>query len=131
MTSTRQRQFVLALMLLGLCGCQIAKRAEPVPETLTRARMLSAEPPTPPGPVGLLSTDTQSAVVLVDNSTNREVLVKVKDMLGNVVGRWVMDKEVYGNSVLLIPGYAPMGEAPDRPRSHYMFTQKRIPMGAK
>lgn len=136
MTSTQKTSLVRGIVAatvaaIMLCGCQIAKRAEPPMATRAFHSKPAEESATISHSPGVLATDTQSAIVLLDNSINREVLVKVKDMLGNCVGRWVMDKEVYGNSVLLVPGYAPMGEAPDHPRSHFIYTQKFIPTAAR
>lgn len=116
------------LLLFALCGCKTVDKDDWRPRASIAAEDSAM---VTPGPPGVMSCDGSSCLVLVDNSTNRRVLVKIKDNLGNWVGRFVMDKDVYGESVMIDPGWLPMGEAPDRPRGHLIYTQKRIPMGAK
>lgn len=85
MTITQQRQFVIALMLLTLLGgivallngCHLPKRAEPVPQRFTRARMLT----TAPEPPGLISGLPDPGVPAVAPSFQDLTISKVESGL--------------------------------------------------
>ena len=76
------------------------------------------------GPPGTITVT--SGVTLKHGITNSYVCVVVKELTTGhnlTVGRFILDREVYGDSVALDPGWLPMGEPLDRPRGHMMFTR--------
>ena len=76
------------------------------------------------GPPGTITVS--SGVTLKHGLTNGHVCIVVKELTTGhnlTVGRFILDREIYGDSVALDPGWLPMGEPPDRARGHMMFSR--------
>ncbi len=80
--------------------------------------LLTGSPPA--GPAGAIDGDF--GITMVSNKTNRYQLVTIKDVATHMtVGRFILDTEVYGQSVFLAP---PLKQNLDTPAGVMIYPQK-------
>lgn len=117
----------LIIVCILLTGCRIAKKAEPPPPPpIRKTSAILSESAAVIGNYSPGVISVEPGIMLVDIRTNQYVLIQIKELLTpnhQTVGRFVLNKEVYGNSVAIDPGWRALGEPPDRPRGHFMFSK--------
>ena len=110
--------FALCCTFAVLVGCRTSKRAEPpkptVPPVLRNIQKradivekvetvsLNMSATAAAGPAGVMQSDLGFTWIIP--STNRYVFIETKDRLHNSVIRYLHDREVYGNSLVIWPG---------------------------
>ncbi len=102
--TTNQKTGIIGLLAMGAAGVLLLSGGEP------------------PGPPGIIGADC--GLVLVMTGTNRTPAVIIRELITthqHVVGRYIHDRDVYGDSVFLDPGFN--GAPLDIPKGHMIFSK--------